>query len=61
LLVFNDTKVIPAPTVWYQTKRRQSRDSIERIVDDHHAIAHVKASKSSKPGTLINLDEAITV
>jgi len=26
---------------------------IERIVNDHHAFAHVKASKSPKAGTLI--------
>jgi S-adenosylmethionine:tRNA ribosyltransferase-isomerase len=30
---------------------------IERILDDHHAIAHVKASKSPKPGALIELDK----
>ena len=30
---------------------------IERILDDYHAIAHVKASKSPKPGTLIKLDK----
>ena len=57
LLVFNNTKVIPARL--YGTKKSGGKVEIliERILDDHHAIAHVKASKSSKPGTLIKLDQ----
>ncbi|MEY3759884.1 MAG: tRNA preQ1(34) S-adenosylmethionine ribosyltransferase-isomerase QueA [Methylococcaceae bacterium] len=57
LLVFNNTKVIPARL--YGTKQSGGKVEIliERILDDHHAIAHVKASKSSKPGTLIKLDQ----
>jgi S-adenosylmethionine:tRNA ribosyltransferase-isomerase len=57
LLVFNDTKVIPARLFGTKQSGGKVEILIERIVDDHHAIAHVKASKSSKPGTLINLDE----
>ena len=57
LLVFNNTKVIPARL--YGTKQSGGKVEIliERILDDHHAIAHVKASKSSKQGTLIKLDQ----
>ena len=57
LLVFNNTKVIPARL--YGTKKSGGKVEIliERILDDHHAIAHVKASKSSKQGTLIKLDQ----
>jgi S-adenosylmethionine:tRNA ribosyltransferase-isomerase len=58
LLVFNDTKVIPARLFG---KKKQSGGKveilIERILDDHHAIAHVRASKSPKPGTLLELDK----
>jgi S-adenosylmethionine:tRNA ribosyltransferase-isomerase len=57
LLVFNNTKVIPARLFGTKQSGGKVEILIERIVDDHHAIAHVKASKSSKPGTLINLDE----
>jgi len=57
LLVFNDTKVIPARLFGTKQSGGKVEILIERIVDDHHAIAHVKASKSSKPGTLIKLDE----
>ncbi len=57
LLVFNDTKVIPARLFGTKQSGGKVEILIERIVDDHHAIAHVRASKSSKPGTLIKLDE----
>jgi S-adenosylmethionine:tRNA ribosyltransferase-isomerase len=57
LLVFNDTKVIPARLFGTKQSGGKVEILIERIVDDHHAIAHIRASKSSKPGTLIKLDE----
>lgn len=56
LLVFNDTKVIPARLFGKKRSGGKIEVLIERILDDHHAIAHVKASKSPKEGTLIDLD-----
>jgi S-adenosylmethionine:tRNA ribosyltransferase-isomerase len=56
LLVFNDTKVIPARLYGTKTTGGKVEILIERVLDDHHAIAHVKASKSSKPGSMIKLD-----
>jgi S-adenosylmethionine:tRNA ribosyltransferase-isomerase len=56
LLVFNDTKVIQARLFGKKQSGGKVEILIERIVDDHHAIAHVRASKSPKPGTLIELD-----
>jgi len=56
LLVFNDTKVIPARLFGKKQSGGKVEVLIERILDDHHAIAHVKASKSPKPGALIELD-----
>jgi S-adenosylmethionine:tRNA ribosyltransferase-isomerase len=56
LLVFNDTKVIPARLFGKKQSGGKVEILIERILDDHHAIAHVKASKSPKPGALIELD-----
>jgi S-adenosylmethionine:tRNA ribosyltransferase-isomerase len=57
LLVFNDTKVIPARLFGTKTTGGKLEILIERIIDDHHAIAHVKASKSPKEGSLIGLDK----
>lgn len=56
LLVFNDTKVIPARLFGKKRSGGKVEILIERILDDHHAIAHVRASKSPKEGTLIDLD-----
>jgi S-adenosylmethionine:tRNA ribosyltransferase-isomerase len=57
LLVFNDTKVIQARLFGKKQSGGKVEILIERIVDDHHAIAHVRASKSPKPGALIELDQ----
>ncbi len=57
LLVFNDTKVIPARLFGIKHSGGKVEILIERILDDHHAIAHVKASKSPKPGTVLKLEQ----
>ena len=56
LLVFNDTKVIPARLFGNKLTGGKVEILIERILDDHCAIAHVKASKSPKAGAVIHLD-----
>ncbi|WP_333878788.1 tRNA preQ1(34) S-adenosylmethionine ribosyltransferase-isomerase QueA [Methylobacter sp.] len=56
LLIFNDTKVIPARLFGKKQSGGRVEILIERILDDHRAIAHVRSSKSAKPGTLIELD-----
>jgi len=57
LLVFNDTKVIPARLFGKKPSGGKVEILIERILDDHRAIAHVRSSKSAKAGTLIELDK----
>jgi S-adenosylmethionine:tRNA ribosyltransferase-isomerase len=57
LLVFNDTKVIPARLFGRKQSGGKVEILIERILDGHLAVAHVRASKSPKPGTLIELGE----
>ncbi|MDD5322044.1 MAG: tRNA preQ1(34) S-adenosylmethionine ribosyltransferase-isomerase QueA [Methylococcales bacterium] len=57
LLVFNDTKVIPARLFGRKQSGGKVEILIERILGDHHAIAHIRASKSPKDGSLIELDE----
>ena len=56
LLVFNDTKVIPARLFGKKQTGGKVEILIERIVDEYHAIAHIKASKSPKSGSYITLD-----
>jgi S-adenosylmethionine:tRNA ribosyltransferase-isomerase len=55
LLVFNNTKVIPARLFGKKHTGGRVEILIERVLDTHHAIAHVRASKAPKAGTLINL------
>ncbi len=57
LLVFNDTRVIPARLFGKKSSGGKVEILIERILDDHHAIAHAKASKAPKPGTVVELDQ----
>ncbi len=57
LLVFNDTKVIPARLFAKKQTGGKVEILIERIIDGHHAIAHLKASKSPKAGSLLILDD----
>lgn len=55
LLVFNDTRVIPARL--YAQKQTGGRVEIliERMLDEHRAIAHLRASKSPKAGAVLSL------
>jgi S-adenosylmethionine:tRNA ribosyltransferase-isomerase len=55
LLVFNNTKVIAARLFGLKETGGQLEILIERIVDERNALAHVRASKSPKAGSSINL------
>ncbi len=55
LLVFNNTRVIPA-RLWGQKETGGRLEIlIERLTGSHTAVAHIRASKSPKPGSLIFL------
>lgn len=55
LLVFNDTRVIPA-RLWGQKESGGKLEIlIERVTGSHSALAHVRSSKSPKPGSRILL------
>jgi S-adenosylmethionine:tRNA ribosyltransferase-isomerase len=56
LLIFNDTKVIPARLFGKKQSGGKVEILIERILDKHLAIALARSSKAAKPGTLIELD-----
>jgi len=56
LLVFNDTKVMPARLFGRKASGGRVEILIERILDSSTGLAHVRASKAPKAGTEILLD-----
>lgn len=56
LVVFNDTKVIPARLYGQKSSGGKVEILIERIESEHQALAHIKASKAPKPGSSLILD-----
>lgn len=60
LLVFNNTKVIPARLFGHKQTGGKVEILIERLLDEHSAIAHVKASKAVKAGAIIELDSGFS-
>ncbi len=55
LLVFNDTRVIPARMYGVKETGGKVEILIERLIDETHCLAHVKASKTPKAGTNLKL------
>ncbi len=61
LLVLNDTRVIPARLAAKKATGGQVEILLERIVDDHRVLAHIRASKSPKPGSELCLPGGVNV
>ena len=59
LLVFNDTRVIPARLFGKKITGGQVEILVERILDKQRALAHLRASKTLKPGAIIQLTPSI--
>lgn len=53
LLVFNNTKVMPARLYGKKNSGGQLEILIERVLSDRTALAHIRASKPPKPDSLI--------
>lgn len=51
LLVFNDTRVIPARLHGHKASGGKVEMLLERPLDAHRGLAHIRSSKSPKPGT----------
>ena len=60
LLVFNNTRVIPARMFGQKASGGKLEILVERILDDHSVLAHVRASKAPKSGTQILLDNGFS-
>jgi S-adenosylmethionine:tRNA ribosyltransferase-isomerase len=57
LLVFNNTKVIPARLFGQKATGGKVEILIERILGSDQALTHIKASKSPKPDSVILLEQ----
>jgi S-adenosylmethionine:tRNA ribosyltransferase-isomerase len=60
LLVFNDTRVIPARLWGIKDSGGRVEVLVERITADHEVLAHVRASKAPRPGSVLLLEDRIT-
>lgn len=58
LLVFNNTKVIPARLYGQKASGGKLEVLIERVQNPQHALAHIRASKAPKAGSLLELESA---
>ena len=57
LLVFNDTRVIPARLYGQKATGGKVEVLIERLIDENHCLAHVRASKTPKVGSLLHIGD----
>ena len=59
LLVLNDTRVIPARLSGQKETGGRVEVLVERLLNGHELLAHVRASKSPKPGTVLILSPTV--
>ncbi len=59
LLVFNDTRVIPARLLGCKLSGGKIEVLIERLVGDYQAWVHVRASKAPKVNSLLVFDQGV--
>jgi S-adenosylmethionine:tRNA ribosyltransferase-isomerase len=61
LLVFNDTRVIKARLFGHKHSGGSVEVLIERVINQHTAYAHVRASRSPKIGSQLRLSDSFNV
>ena len=61
LLVMNDTRVLHARLYGHKATGGQIEVMVERVTADHEVLAQMRASKSPKPGTRLQLDGGLEV
>lgn len=59
LLVFNNTRVIPARLFGQKASGGKLEVLVERLLDENRVLAHIRCSKSPKPGSEILLEDAV--
>ena len=58
LLVFNNTKVLPARLFGQKSTGGQVEVLVERLLDEHRLLAHIRSSRSPKVGARLTLEAA---
>lgn len=59
LLVFNDTRVLPARLHGRKDSGGRIEVLVERVVGEHEVLAHVRASKALRAGRSLSLDGGV--
>lgn len=57
LLVFNNTRVIPARLFGRKSSGGKVELLLERVLGEYDVLAHIRSSKSPKAGAILTLDE----
>jgi S-adenosylmethionine:tRNA ribosyltransferase-isomerase len=61
LLVFNNTKVIPARIFGQKSSGGKVEILVERLLDNQRCLAHIRASKAPKAGAVLDLEGGLQV
>ena len=61
LLVFNNTRVIPARLFGRKVSGGKIEVLVERMLDEHRVLAHIRASKAPKPGSALLLGDDVSI
>lgn len=61
LLIFNDTRVIPARLFGRKASGGRVEVLVERLLEERRALAHLRASKPPRPGSRLLLEESFEV
>ncbi len=59
LLVFNNTRVIKARLFGIKESGGKIEVLVERVLDEHHVLAHIRASHSPQPGSSLLLENCL--
>ncbi|MFO1371569.1 MAG: tRNA preQ1(34) S-adenosylmethionine ribosyltransferase-isomerase QueA [Candidatus Competibacteraceae bacterium] len=60
LLVFNDTRVIPARLYGRKASGGRIQVLVERLLDERRALVHIRANRAPKPGSRVQFDAGFT-
>ena len=58
LLVFNDTRVVKARLLGAKASGGAVEALVERVLPEHEVLAHLRASKSPRPGSVVRFADA---
>ncbi|MCF6435508.1 tRNA preQ1(34) S-adenosylmethionine ribosyltransferase-isomerase QueA [Pseudoalteromonas sp. MMG022] len=57
IMIFNNTKVIPARMFGQKSTGGKVEVLVERVLDEHRVLAHIRSSKSPKAGATLILED----